>query len=297
MTIGSCFSDNIGKKLQQAFFQTAVNPFGVLYNPVSVAQSLNILVDKTIFTEKDIFEYNSLWHSFSHSSFYSNSDKNTFLKKINESSEEASCFLSKTNHLIITLGTAWVFELIKTGKVVSNCHKLPANDFNRRRLTVNEVVGVLSQTFEKLYQFNPQLDIILTVSPIRHWKDGAHENNLSKSTLHLAIDELVNKYSYASYFPSYEIQMDELRDYRFYAADMMHPSETAIDYIWQRFSETYFDKETMLLKKELEQLRADLNHRPIHPESAEYHKFMMSVEKRKVSLIKEYPELVNLLNS
>ena len=174
---------------------------------------------------------------------------------------------------------------------VANCHKLPANRFNRRRLSVDEIVTELSEVIELLRLRNPMLQFIFTVSPIRHWKDGAHENTVSKSTLHLAVAELERKFSFVHYFPAYEIVMDELRDYRFYGPDMLHPSEVSVGYIWQRFSEIFFSENTQKLKKELEQLRANLDHRPLHADTVEYLQFMESVEMKKNGLIRDYPFL------
>lgn len=193
--------------------------------------------------------------------------------------------------MMITLGTAWIYEDSETGKVVANCHKLPSARFNRRRLNVGEIVGELSEVMLQLREQIPDLQVIFTVSPVRHWKDGARENTVSKSTLHLAIDELVKKFSFTGYFPAFEIVMDELRDYRFYDTDMLHPSAKAVDYIWQRFSDLYFSENTRKLKKELEQLRADLNHRPLHADTIEYQQFISSVEKKKNGLIENYPFL------
>lgn len=291
LTLGSCFAENIGTKLQNAFFLSFINPFGVLYNPLSAGQGIRTLLGETKFTEEDLFQHGSLWNSFSHSSAFSATTSAEALQKINSRLLAARSFLSETNVLMITLGTAWIFEDIESGSVVANCHKLPANRFTRRRLNVDEIVAELSDVIELLKLRNPNLQIILTVSPIRHWKDGAHENTLSKSTLHLAVDELKKKFDYLDYFPAYEIMIDELRDYRFYATDMLHPSEQAVDYIWQRFSETYFTQETLQLKKELEQLRADLNHRPLHPDTVEYQQFLITVEKKKNVLIEKYPFL------
>ncbi|VBB43473.1 GSCFA domain protein [uncultured Paludibacter sp.] len=295
MTLGSCFAENIGKKLTDAFFQVNINPFGVLYNPMSVNDSLQKLMGNDFYTETELFEHQSLWHSFSHSSLYSGETKKECLQKINASLQEARKFLQETRFLLITFGTAWIYENTEDGKTVANCHKLPANRFHRRRLSVTEIGEKFTILLSQLKARNPHLEVIFTVSPIRHWKDGAHENNVSKSVLHLAIEELKEKFPFVHYFPAYEIQLDELRDYRFYAPDMLHPSETAVDYIWKRFSETYFGKETEGLKKELEQLRADLNHRPLHPESSEYQQFLKSVEKRKAKLQEKYPGLGSLL--
>ena len=291
LTLGSCFAENIGTKLQEACFLTFINPFGVMYNPMSVAQGIRYLLSEKEFTAADLFQSGSLWNSLSHSSAFSATTADEALQKINSRLLAARYFLRETNVMMITLGTAWVFELVENGKIVSNCHKLPASRFTRRRLSVDEIINEFTEVFGLLCNSYPGLKFIFTVSPIRHWKDGAHENTVSKSTLHLALDALEKQFDFVHYFPAYEIMMDELRDYRFYASDMLHPSDVAVDYIWQRFGDTYFSSETLNLKKELERLRADLNHRPLHPETEEYRLFQLSVEKKKNGLIQDYPFL------
>ena len=291
LTLGSCFAENIGTKLQEACFLTFINPFGVMYNPMSVAQGIRYLLSEKEFTAADLFQSGSLWNSLAHSSTFSATTADEALQKINSRLLAARYFLRETNVMMITLGTAWVFELVDTRKIVSNCHKLPASRFTRRRLSVDEIINEFTEVFGLLRNSYPGLKFIFTVSPIRHWKDGAHENTVSKSTLHLAVDALEKQFDFVHYFPAYEIMMDELRDYRFYASDMLHPSDVAVDYIWQRFGDTYFSSETLNLKKELERLRADLNHRPLHPETEEYRLFQLSVEKKKNGLIQDYPFL------
>ncbi len=291
LTLGSCFSENIGEKMQDVFFLTEVNPFGVLYNPVSIQNSIELLLEKESFTESDIFEHHSLWQSFSHSGLFSDVTSEKCLTRINNRFTKAALFLKNTDFLLITFGTAWVFEEKKSGRVVSNCHKLSANYFIRRRLTVGEIVAGYSTLITKLNELLPQLNIILSVSPIRHWKDGAHENTSSKSILLLAIDEIRKQFGNVVYFPAYEILMDELRDYRFYAADMLHPSEVAVDYIWQKFSETFFSEETIHIKKQLEQLAADRAHHPLHPDSDEFKLFLKNINVREINLLKQYPFL------
>lgn len=291
MTLGSCFAQNIGQKMQEVWFDTNINPFGVLYNPVSILKSIELLIENKTFTESDLFENRGLWQSFSHSSLFSDITPEKCLSKIDERYIPACNFIKESDFLLITFGTAWVFEEKTSGKVVSNCHKLAANSFVRRRLTVNEIVNDYSLLITKLHNLFPRLKLIFSVSPIRHWKDGAHENNVSKSILLLAINELQLKFPQIQYFTAYEIQMDELRDYRFYAADMLHPSDVAVDYIWKRFSETYFDDITQKIRKEMEQLHSDLSHRPLYPDSEEFLLFQNSVEKRKLKISKEYPFL------
>lgn len=293
MTLGSCFAENIGKKMNDVYFDLDVNPFGVLYNPVSIKNSLELLLQNKPFSSDDLFEYHSVWNSFSHSTQFSNPDQKTCLDNINFRLESSAEFLKNTDALIITFGTAWIFEDVKSESVVSNCHKLPANQFQRRRLSVDEIVADYSELINQLTDQLPDLKLIFSVSPIRHWKDGAHENNISKSTLLLAIEELQSRFEQVHYFPAFEIQMDELRDYRFYASDMLHPSEVAVDYIWQRFSETYFNEQTLQLKKRLEQLASNLAHRPYQPDSIEYKMFMKNTKKRKAEILIEFPFFCN----
>ncbi|HEY5591574.1 MAG TPA: GSCFA domain-containing protein [Paludibacter sp.] len=293
MTLGSCFAENIGKKMHDVYFLTDINPFGVLYNPVSIRNSIALLLKNNEFTKEDIFENKSLWQSFSHSSQFSDSTPEVCLDKINNRLETSRSFLQKADFLLITFGTAWVFEEKKSGSVVANCHKLPESKFVRKRLSVSDIATDFTVLISKLQTRYPNLELIFSVSPIRHWKDGAHENNISKSTLLLAIDTLQKVFEHVHYFPAYEIQLDELRDYRFYASDMLHPSEVAVDYIWKRFSETFFSDQTMQLKMRLDQLAADLAHRPLHPESIEYNNFLIKTDKRKAELKIEFPFLIN----
>jgi len=293
MTFGSCFAENIGNKLETVFFETDINPFGVLYNPVSVKNSLELLIQNKSFSSEEIFENKSLWQSFAHSSLFNGLSEVECLNNINTRLISSAGFFQKTNVLLITFGTAWVFEEKKSGRVVSNCHKLPSGDFERRRLTVNEIVSDYNELIVTLQKLCPALNIIFSVSPIRHWKDGAHENNISKSILLMAIDELQKQHKQVHYFPAYEILLDELRDYRFYAPDMLHPSEVAVDYIWSRFSETYFSDRTLQLKKRIEQLVADRAHRPYQPESSEFKKFVEHTEKRKAEILHDFPFLTN----
>lgn len=295
MTLGSCFSENIGNKLQQACFSVQVNPFGVLYNPVSICNSIDILLQGKYFTEKDLFFDGNLWHSFSHSSLFSGVEKDDVLKKINQQIKQTRSYLEKTDYLLITFGTAWVFEHVDSGEVVSNCHKLPARGFVRYRLTVEDIVARYAELIVKLNDLKPDMKIVFTVSPIRHWKDGAHENNLSKGILLLAIEALKEQFENIIYFPAYEIQLDELRDYRYYADDMLHPSAVAVEHIWNRFSQTYFSASTQEQKKELEQLKADMSHRPLHPESPAYVDFLKKTEQRRECLLQKYPYLKNRL--
>jgi hypothetical protein len=222
MMIGSCFAQNIGDQLWELCLPATVNPFGTLYNPVSIANSLTILLEGKEFTSRDLFFYENLYHSFAHHGKFSRPDQQEMLDHINAKTIKASIVLSGCSHLFITFGTSWVFRHKETGKVVSNCHKLPGTLFDHYRLQVAQITEIWIPLLQQLFKLNPDLQIVFTVSPIRHLKDGAHNNQLSKSVLLLAIDELSLHFGteLISYFPSYELLLDELRDYRFYASDM-----------------------------------------------------------------------------
>lgn len=278
MFFGSCFSENIGQKLVELKFNVDMNPFGILYNPESIANSLRILLEKRIFTENDLFNDQGLWNSFYHHSRFSDVDPEMTLEKINNRISLSHEFLKNADFLVITFGTAWVYELRKTGMIVSNCHKVPATEFKRFRLGVYEITEVYRELLEQIWKLNPDLKVIFTVSPIRHWKDGAVENQLSKATLLLSIDKLIKGFGdqACAYFPSYEIMMDELRDYRFYAEDMLHISQVAIDYIFERFSQTAISKESLTVSKEVLRIVKALLHRPFNNSTSEYLKFIQA---------------------
>lgn len=291
MLLGSCFSQNIGQKLLDGNFDVDVNPFGVLYNPSSIAKSLTLLLDGKKFTREDLFEDRGFFNSFHHHSSFSSTDESECLFRINDSAIRASAKLSGLNVLIVTFGTSYVFSLKKTGKVVSNCHKIPASFFERKRLTVSQIVDEWGDLLIKLRERNPQLKVVFTVSPIRHWKDGAHGNQLSKSILLLAIDELQHKHRNISYFPSYELLLDDLRDYRFYAEDMIHPNEMAISYIWEYFAAMYFSEETKNIIKEWRQLVKSSQHRTQNEMSKEYQDFLKNIMDKLLIFKSKYSYL------
>lgn len=241
MMLGSCFTVEIGKILQLYRFNVLVNPFGVLYNPCSIAKSIKRLLSCTPFSAEEVIQTNPTdsispkkFASFSHHSSFARNNPDEFLSNANASLKEAAEYLNTADTIIITLGTAWVYSLASTGEIVSNCHKRVAKEFNRSLLTVGECSKILGDIASLL----PNRNIIFTVSPIRHLKDTAHGNQISKSTLLLAIEDTMASHSNCSYFPSYEIMMDELRDYRFYAEDMLHPSPLAVKYIFEKFKES-----------------------------------------------------------
>jgi len=291
MFFGSCFSENIGQKMLDLKFKVDMNPFGILYNPESIANSLRLLINKKVFTEEDLFFEQGLWNSFYHHSRFSNTDSNVALETINNRISSSAEFLKTADYLVITFGTSWVYELKKTGKIVSNCHKVPAAEFKRYRLGVYEITETYRDLLEDLWKFNPALKIIFTVSPIRHWKDGAIENQVSKATLLLAIDRLKTGFgeNVCGYFPSYELMMDELRDYRFYAEDMLHLSPVAVDYIFERFSKTMISKESANLFKDIIKIRKAVLHRPVSPETAKFKQFIQQSLLLVVDLNDQFP--------
>jgi len=289
--MGSCFSENIGEKFTERRFGTMVNPFGILYNPVSVKQSVEILLNKSLFDEGMLFEHEGMWHSFYHHSRFSSPDKRKVIETINRSIVEGHEKLKSADFLFITFGTSWVYKNVEDESIVANCHKLPASKFRRFRLNVDEIVESYSHLLSSLNEFNPDLKIVLTVSPVRHWKDGAHGNQLSKSVLLLAIDELVSRFSNVDYLPSYELVMDDLRDYRFYAEDMLHPGSLAVDYIWDRLEETYFDSTAKEYVREVEKVIRAVNHRPFNRAGDEYRSFARRETERLTNMERRFPDV------
>lgn len=271
--VGSCFAENIGNKLAETKIPTSVNTTGILYNPLSICKSIKNALSGKEYNDNDVFPSGGTWNCFDFHSRFSNPDKATCIENLNEATKTFANEIRRANVMFVTFGTAFVYEHADTMEVVCNCHKLPENRFNRRLLTVDEIVETWSDCIEKLMSANPKLRIVFTVSPIRHWRDGAHQNQISKSTLHLAINGLNAKFGNTSYFPAYEIVMDELRDYRFYATDMVHPSETAVQYIWERFDETFFNEQTKSAIAWINKITAAANHRPANPHSDAYKAF------------------------
>lgn len=305
--LGSCFSENIGSKLLAYKFSVNVNPFGILYNPISISNAINRLLDNAEFEPTDFISHNELYHSFMHHGSFSRFSLDEAVENVNQKFRVASQQLDGVDYLLITFGTSYVFKWNKTGQIVGNCHKLPACEFTRERLTVGNITSHWTSLIERLTKLLPTLKIIFTVSPIRHFKDGAHDNQLSKSILHLSIDNLMKRFpDNAFYFPAYEIMLDELRDYRFYAEDMIHPSNLAQDYIWHRFAETYFTQTTKKINAKWKKIQQSLTHKPINPRSSTYLKFLQrtfddieAFEKKYtfISCFKEKQHLKKLINN
>ncbi len=273
MFIGSCFSENIGKKLCNFKIPCLINPFGILYNPQSVLKSLQDIVNLRTFNEDDLYFYKERYISFAHHGIFSGTDKLTVLKKINNSISNAHDFLKEASLLYITFGTFRAYKLLTNNTIVANCHKLPHYKFENSLLDLDNVYDSYNALIDNLKTFNPNLEIVFTVSPVRHWKDGAVNNQVSKSYLFILINKLLDKYNHTHYFPSYEIMMDDLRDYRFYADDLLHPNDLAVDYIWEKFEDSFFSSETKELVKKVKQIQRNLQHKALYPETEEYKKF------------------------
>jgi len=291
--MGSCFTENVGAKMEALKYPVDINPFGILYNPLSLANGLQLLLEEKQFSADDLIEHNGLWHSFSHHGRFSNTVQDKALNDMNMRIKSSATFLKEAGFLFLTFGTAWIYRYKKSGELVSNCHKIPAREFVRERLSVQQIVDVYCSLLTKIWQVNPDLKVVLTVSPIRHWKDGAIENQRSKSTLILAVDQLIQKIGAekCAYFPSYEIVMDELRDYRFYAEDMLHISEVAIKHIWSRFEAALISAESIEIAREVQKISNAVKHRPINKKSLEYSKFLLSFLHKLELLEKRFPYL------
>ncbi|HKJ43847.1 MAG TPA: GSCFA domain-containing protein [Sunxiuqinia sp.] len=293
MMAGSCFTENIGSRMLRLKYQVDLNPFGILYNPWSIAKSLRLLMDGKNYTKGDLFERDGIWHSFDHHSRFSSSSLQRTLDRMNDQVQRSREQLKESTYLILSLGTAWVYELKRTGDIVSNCHKLPTSEFKRFRMSPGEIVDDYRELLSSLWRFNPNLRILFTVSPIRHWKDGAVENQLSKATLLLAIDRLKKGFGeeQVAYFPSYEIVMDELRDYRFYSVDMLHISDLAVDHIWQKFSAVMIAKESLDINNQVLKIVKASEHRTMNSGTEKHKKFLFYNLKEIDRLMKIFPFL------
>lgn len=295
VSLGSCFAENIGDKFDYFKFQNTVNPFGIIFNPVSIEKVIRKAIAEEQFTENDIFFHNDLYHCFDVHSELSSPDKEIFLKNLNQIAETTRKQLTEVTHITITLGTAWVYRNCKSNAIVANCHKVPQKEFTKELLSVETIQQSLESSISLITAVNPKVKFIFTVSPVRHIKDGFTENQLSKSHLITALHKTLQlsdfRLSAFDYFPSYEIMMDELRDYRFYAEDMLHPNAVAIDYIWERFSETNISEAAHSTMKEIDAIQKALQHRPFNPDSESHQKFLKNLEMKMGAIKKQLPHI------
>lgn len=297
LLVGSCFTENIGEKLRWHKFRVLENPNGILFNPVSVAEALLQYIEKRHYTAEELFEYNETWHSWKHHSRYSGITPQEALDKINAATNEAHDFLANTDHVMITLGSAWVYTLTELaplaikGAVAANNHKGPANWFAKRLLSVEETLSTLDHLIHRLFHFNPNIQIIFTISPVRHLREGVIENNKSKAVLIQAVHHLVEKFDRLYYFPAYELVIDDLRDYRFYAEDMVHPNYHATQYVWEKFIHTTMQEPTLNLLKEISSIQLAVQHRPFNPATQQHQQFLQTYAAKARYLQEVHPYL------
>lgn len=291
--MGSCFAEHIGRRLADMKWRVGLNPFGVLYNPLSISEALTRLMEPRPYGEEELTCFpDGGWSTWLHHSRYAHPDRAVALDMVNGQLEDGSRALAEADMLMLTLGTAWVYRLKSSGEVVGNCHKVPEREFVRCRLTVEEIVEEYVRLLGRLWAMNPKVRVLFTVSPVRHLKDTLHGNQLSKATLLLAVDELCRRYpDRLHYFPAYEIVMDELRDYRFYAEDMAHPSAQAVEYVWERFVEHVTDRDAQAFMAEWTKMVRAMAHRPFRPEAEEYRRFVEQNIDKIMALKARYPYL------
>ncbi|MEY4098355.1 MAG: hypothetical protein RL170_1199 [Bacteroidota bacterium] len=294
--IGSCFSENMGTKLNTHLFKVFENPHGILFNPISVAQSLSDCIHNKQYTEADLFQLNEVWNSWQHHSRFSDLSSKEALDKINNSIAKAHTFLKTADHIVITLGSAWVYQLNSqsphaAGLVVANNHKAPATWFDKALMKPEALVLLLNKMVNNLLQFNPHLQIIFTISPVRHLREGLVENNRSKAVLIQAVHEIVDSTENVAYFPSYEYVIDDLRDYRFYAEDLVHPNYAASNYVWEKWVETYMNEETQGIMKQVAELQLAVQHKPFFAGSTQHKEFLQNCIAKSERLLSLYPYL------
>lgn len=289
--IGSCFSENIGRKLKEGGFPTLLNPFGILFNPASISTALNRTTSMNLYDENELILNEGKFHSLDHHGSFSSEDASKMLQRINANIKEGHTWLTKASLLTISLGTANVYNYKEENKIVANCHKIPANRFSKEQLSKEDIFGSLSKAIANLSQINKELTVLITVSPVRYLRDGLVNDRLSKSTLILAAHELANKFKNCHYFPSYELINDDLRDYRFYADDMIHPSEMAVNYIWEAFKASVLNKDALNTVQEVEDLFKAVSHRPIEPNSEATIKFNLKLLEKIEEMEQRHPKI------
>jgi hypothetical protein len=297
LLIGSCFTENIGEKLKKYKFSVLENPNGILFNPVSVTDALTSYIENTELTLADLFQLNEGWHSWKHHSRFSGLSAEDSLNRINTSTSNAHSYLKNADYLMITLGSAWIYTLTekavnaKPGSVAANNHKAPADWFHRRLMTTEEVLQTLDNTLYRLFHFNPKLKVIFTISPVRHLREGVIENNRSKAVLIQAVHHLIDKFNRLYYFPAYELVIDDLRDYRFYAEDLVHPNYFATQYVWEKFIDSCMDEKTKTLMEEIHSINLAYKHKPFNPSSEQHKKFLKTFYDKTKTLQQQYSYL------
>ena len=288
LLLGSCFAEHIGDKLSYFKFRSLQNPLGILFHPPAIEKLIEKAITEDGFQESDTFFLNERWHCFDAHSDLSNPEREGLLEAVNTAIKETNKQIRRSTHLMITLGTAWAYRLKSNNTLVANCHKVPQKEFSKELLSVKEISDSLDGIVNTIRSLNKKIEIVFTISPVRHLKDGFIENQQSKAHLFCAVHQAL-KDKKTSYFPAYEIMMDELRDYRFYRADMVHPNELAIEYIWEKFKENWISGEAWGVMEKIEAVQKGLEHRPFDPYSRQHQSFVKSLQKKIAYLQKEYP--------
>jgi lysophospholipase L1-like esterase len=291
LLLGSCFSENIGNKLSYFKFQSKQNPFGILFHPKAIENLISRAIKEELYTEKELTFNNERWHCLDAHSSLSAADKNVLLKNLNSALIHTKKQLKEATHVFITLGTSWVYRYSETNAIVANCHKIPQKEFSKELLSVAEVSKILEQLIALFKSINKTISVTFTVSPVRHLKDGFIENTRSKAHLIAAIHTVINSENNTYYFPSYEIVMDELREYRFYNEDMLHPNTTAINYIWEKFVFSWFSREAQDTMQEVETVQRRISHRPFNEKSEQHQQFLKKLDIKKGNLLMKFPFL------
>ena len=289
LLFGSCFSENIGKKLDYFKFQNLQNPFGILFHPKAIETLISNAIKNKAYSEEDVFLNNEQWHCFDAHSKLSNTSKEDLIFYLNSEIKLTSEAIQNSTHIIITLGTAWVYRDIKTDSIVANCHKVPQKQFSKELLSVQEITNSLKNILSLIKSINNDASVVFTVSPIRHTKDGFVENTQSKAHLITAIHQVINNKSF--YFPSFEIMMDELRDYRFYNEDMIHPNQVAINYIWDKFKTVWVSDESLKTMKDVDVVQKGLQHKSFNPKSQVHQQFLQNLDAKINALKSQFPHI------
>jgi len=304
LLIGSCFTEQIGNKLSAHKFDMLQNPNGILFNPVSIAYALSSYADGIKYSADDLFYQNELWGSWQHHSRFSHTNQKEGLQIINDSQNQAHFFLKEADWIIITLGSSFSYRLTKYAEssqvspsggdlegAVANCHRAPAQWFNKHLMEIDEIIATLDNCYHQLMQFNSKLNIIFTVSPVRHIRDGVVENNRSKARLIEAVHHVVNKFERLYYFPAYELVIDVLRDYRFYDTDLVHPNYMATEFVLEKFAESCIDEPSQQLMQEIKKIVIARKHKPFQPDTKSHQQFLMSYYEKTKTLQEKYPFL------
>ncbi|MDT0553408.1 GSCFA domain-containing protein [Urechidicola vernalis] len=290
LLLGSCFAENIGSKLDYFRFENLMNPFGILFHPKAIENLITKSINQYEYTQEDIFFHNEQWHCFEAHSDLSAPSKENLLEELNTNIQSTYKYLNNATHIVITLGTAWAYRYISSDNFVANCHKVPQKKFLKELLSVEDIDASLECINTLLKSINPKVNIIYTVSPVRHLKDGFTENSLSKAHLLSAVHQVVEPRNSLYYFPAYEIMMDDLRDYRFYKSDMIHPNQTAIDYIWEQFKTVWISDSADNLMNEIDTVQKGLAHKPFNENSEQHQQFLKNLRLK----IKELQESRNI---